>query len=112
MPGWRRVRVRKHTVFIEWAVPIDAKTTRHILWDAVLKEPGLGLLGRLQAALRLAVFRHVINPTYWRWAYNKRYVGQDKTVLEALYDGPELLQANDRGIIAWRRLAARARGGE
>jgi hypothetical protein len=58
--------------------------------------------------LRIALFRHIIYPSYWRWAYNKRYLGQDQRVLEHLYDGPERLQANDSGIVAWRRLSARA----
>jgi phenylpropionate dioxygenase-like ring-hydroxylating dioxygenase large terminal subunit len=110
LPGWRRVRVRKSTVFIEWAVPIDEHTTRHILWDAVLPEPTLTPFGRLKRALRLALFRHIIYPSYWRWAYNKRYVGQDQMVLESLYGGSERMQANDSGIVAWRRLSARARG--
>ena len=61
--------------------------------------------------LRLVLFRYLIYPTWWRWAYNKRYVGQDKRVLESLYDGDEYFQGNDSGIIAWRRLSARARKG-
>jgi hypothetical protein len=110
LPGWRRVRVRKSTVFVEWAVPIDEHSTRHVLWDVVLPEPNASALARLWRALRIALFRYVVYPSYWRWAYNKRYVGQDQWVLENLYDGPERLQANDSGIVAWRRLAARARG--
>jgi nitrite reductase/ring-hydroxylating ferredoxin subunit len=39
LPGWRRVRVRGHTVLILWAVPVDRHTTRHFLWDAVLQDP-------------------------------------------------------------------------
>jgi phenylpropionate dioxygenase-like ring-hydroxylating dioxygenase large terminal subunit len=109
LPGWRRVRVRKSTVFVEWGVAIDEHTTRHFLWDVVLPEPGLSPLQRLRRAMRIALFRYVVYPSYWRWAYNKRYVGQDQWVLESLHDGPELLQANDAGIVAWRRLSARAR---
>jgi phenylpropionate dioxygenase-like ring-hydroxylating dioxygenase large terminal subunit len=110
LPGWRRVRVRKSTVFVEWAVPIDEHTTRHVLWDVVLPEPNLSTLQSLKRALRIALFRYIIYPTYWRWAYNKRYVGQDQWVLENLYESPERLQANDAGIVAWRRLSVRARG--
>ena len=66
----------------------------------------------MMAAARLALFRYVIYPTYWRWAYNERYVGQDKRVLEHMYQGNERLQANDAGLVAWRRLSARARGNE
>ena len=58
----------------------------------------------------IALIRYVIYPSYWRWAYNKRYVGQDQWVLESLYGGAERLQANDSGIVAWRRLSTRARG--
>ena len=111
LPGWRRVRVRVHTVFIEWAVPIDEHTSRHFLWDAVLPDPGMSLIGHAFEKWRLVLFRYFVYPTWWRWAYNKRYVGQDKTVLEALYGGDEILQGNDSGIIAWRRLSSRARKG-
>ena len=108
LPGWRRVRVRKSTVFVEWGVPIDEHTTRHFLWDVILPEMGLSPLRRLRRAVRIALFRHIIYPSYWRWAYNRRYVGQDQQVLESIYEGPERLQANDSGIVAWRRLSARA----
>lgn len=110
LPGWRRVRVRKHTVFVEWAVPVDEHITRHFLWD-VIGTSGAG--GRLEAAFtRLKVwgFRYVIYPLYWKWAYNRRYVGQDQWMLESLKEGPERLQGNDIGIIAWRKLASKARG--
>src|SRR6185295_8339890 len=106
LPGWRRVRVRQHTVFVEWAVPIDERSTRHFLWDIVLPEQNLSALQKLRRSLRIAVFRYVVYPSYWRWAYNKRYVGQDQWVLESMYAGPERLQANDSGIVAWRRLSA------
>jgi phenylpropionate dioxygenase-like ring-hydroxylating dioxygenase large terminal subunit len=112
LPGWRRVRVRKSTVFVEWAVPIDERTTRHFLWDVILPEPNLSAAAKLERAMRIALFRYVIYPSYWRWAYNKRYVGQDQRVLESLYGGPERLQGNDSGIVAWRRLSARARGNQ
>ena len=45
LPGWRRVRVRVHTVLILWAVPIDQNTTRHFLWDAVLQDPNKSPIG-------------------------------------------------------------------
>jgi hypothetical protein len=110
LPGWRRVRVRKSTVFIEWAVPVDEQTTRHVLWDVILPEDLSTLRARIRRRMRVALFRYLIYPVYWRWAYNERYVGQDKTILERLYNGPERLQGNDNGIVAWRKLAARARG--
>ena len=109
LPGWRRVKVRKHTVFVEWAVPIDENTTSHVLWDVVLDQKPQGI-ARVMAGIRLALFRYLVYPTYWRWAYNQQYVGQDKRVLEHMYSGAERLQANDAGLVAWRRLAARARG--
>lgn len=111
LPGWRRVRVRIQTVLVLWAVPIDEHTTRHFLWDVVLQNPDRGAIGQALTRLRLCLFRYLIYPTWWRWAYNKRYVGQDQAVLESLYDGPEYFQGNDSGILAWRRLAARARKG-
>jgi phenylpropionate dioxygenase-like ring-hydroxylating dioxygenase large terminal subunit len=110
LPGWRRVQVRVMTTFVEWAVPIDEHTTRHVLWDVVHADKNAGPVRRMMKAARLALFRYLIYPTYWRWAYNKKYVGQDKDVLESMYQGPEYLQANDAGILAWRKLSERARG--
>jgi hypothetical protein len=104
------VRVRKSTVFVEWAVPVDEHSTRHFLWDVILGEQCKTLGGKFSRHVRVGLFRYFIYPVYWRWAYNERYVGQDKTILEALYNGPERLQGNDAGIVAWRRLSARARG--
>jgi nitrite reductase/ring-hydroxylating ferredoxin subunit len=112
LPGWRRVRVRRRTVFIEWAVPIDEQSTRHFLWDAINTSGVEGKLEAVKVQLKLWLFRTVIYPTYWKWAYNKQYVGQDQRVLESLKEGPERLQSNDIGIIAWRRLAARSRDAE
>jgi hypothetical protein len=109
LPGWRRVRVRQRTVFLEWAVPIDEKTTRHFLWDAINTSDLQGKIEVLKVRLRICTFRYLIYPIYWRWAYNKKYVGQDKWILEGLKEGPERLQSNDIGIIAWRRLAAKSR---
>jgi nitrite reductase/ring-hydroxylating ferredoxin subunit len=112
LPGWRRVRVRQRTVFLEWAVPIDEKTTRHFLWDAINTSDLRGKMEALKVRLKIWTFRNLIYPTYWKWAYNKKYVGQDKWVLEGLKEGPERLQSNDIGIIAWRRLAAKSRDAE
>jgi nitrite reductase/ring-hydroxylating ferredoxin subunit len=112
LPGWRRVRVRQRTVFLEWAVPIDEKATRHFLWDIINISDVQGKIEALRVRLKIWMFRNLIYPIYWKWAYNKRYVGQDKWVLEALKEGPERLQSNDIGIIAWRRLAAKSRDAE
>lgn len=109
LPGWRRVRVRKHTVFVEWAVPIDERSTRHFLWDVINTS---GTRGKLEAGfvqLKVWGFRYLVYPLYWKWAYNKQYVGQDQWILESLKEGPERLQANDIGVVAWRRLASKAR---
>jgi nitrite reductase/ring-hydroxylating ferredoxin subunit len=112
LPGWRRVRVRQRTVFLEWAVPIDEKTTRHFLWDAINTSDVQGKLEAAKVQLKIWLFRNFIYPIYWKWAYNKQYVGQDKWVLEGLKEGPERLQSNDIGIIAWRRLAEKSRDAE
>jgi hypothetical protein len=106
------VRVRQSTVFLEWAVPIDEKTTRHFLWDAINTSDVQGKLEAAKVQLKIWVFRNFIYPIYWKWAYNKQYVGQDKWVLEGLKEGPERLQSNDIGIIAWRRLAEKSRDAE
>lgn len=110
LPGWRRVRVRIHTVFLEWAVPIDENTTRHFMWDVI--ETKQAKTPRQKALMRFRVwrFRHIVFPYWWRWAYNRCYVGQDRALLEGIVHGPEWLQANDKGMLAWRRLAPRARG--
>jgi nitrite reductase/ring-hydroxylating ferredoxin subunit len=112
LPGWRRVRVRQRTVFLEWAVPIDEKTTRHFLWDVINTSDLQGKIEALKVRLKICTFRNLIYPIYWKWAYNKKYVGQDKWILEGLKEGPERLQSNDIGIIAWRRLAAKSRDAE
>jgi phenylpropionate dioxygenase-like ring-hydroxylating dioxygenase large terminal subunit len=112
LPGWRRVRVRRSTVFMEWAVPVDEKTTRHFLWDMINTSDALGKFESLKVQLKVWAFRCFIYPVYWKWAYNKQYVGQDKWVLEGLKEGPERLQSNDIGIVAWRRLAAKSRDAE
>ncbi len=109
LPGWRRVRVRRQTVFLEWAVPIDATTTRHFLWDVIDASEATGRLGAMIIRLKIGMFRWLVYPIYWRWAYNKRYVGQDRNVLESIKEGPERLQSNDIGIVAWRRLASKSR---
>lgn len=112
LPGWRRVRVRRRTVFMEWAVPVDEKTTRHFLWDMIDTSDAKGKLDAAVMQVKIWLFRYLIYPTYWKWAYNKQYVGQDQWVLEGLKEGPERLQANDIGIVAWRRLAAQSRDAE
>ena len=71
-----------------------------------------GKLEVLKVQLKVWAFRYFIYPVYWKWAYNKQYVGQDKRVLEGLKEGPERLQSNDIGIVAWRRLAAKSRDAE
>ena len=112
LPGWRRVRVRRRTVFLEWAVPIDERTTRHFLWDVIKTSDVRGKLEAIKVQMKIWTFRNLIFPIYWKWAYNKQYVGQDKRVLETLKEGPERLQSNDIGIVAWRRLAVKSRDAE
>lgn len=76
-----------------------------------MRTPEGGALSHGVAKIHLTLFRYLIYPTWWRWAYNKRYVGQDQRVLESLYEADEMLQGNDNGILAWRRLSAQARKG-
>jgi len=112
LPGWRRVRVRRRTVFLEWAVPIDERTTRHYLWDVIRTSDIQGKLEAIKVQVKIWTFRNFVYPFYWKWAYNKQYVGQDRRVLETLKEGPERLQSNDVGVVAWRRLSVKSRDAE
>ena len=79
---------------IQWAVPIDAETTRCFNINTWRR------LGRWRAIYD-RVHYHL-----WRgWAHDWIFSGQDKTMVEALVPGPERLSKTDVGVIAWRKFA-------
>jgi nitrite reductase/ring-hydroxylating ferredoxin subunit len=79
---------------VQWAVPIDAETTR------CFNVNNWRRLGRWrEIASRLGYY-------LWRgWAHDRMFSDQDKTMVEALVPGPERLSKTDVGVIAWRRFA-------
>jgi phenylpropionate dioxygenase-like ring-hydroxylating dioxygenase large terminal subunit len=79
---------------VQWAVPIDAETTRCFNINNWRR------IGRWRAIYdRLHYY-------LWRgWAHDRIFSDQDKTMVEALVPGPERLSKTDVGVIAWRRFA-------
>jgi phenylpropionate dioxygenase-like ring-hydroxylating dioxygenase large terminal subunit len=79
---------------IQWAVPIDAETTRCF---------------NINNWRRLGRWRAVYDRVHyylWRgWAHDGIFSGQDKRMVEALVPGPERLSKTDVGVIAWRKFA-------
>ncbi|MEJ0071223.1 MAG: Rieske 2Fe-2S domain-containing protein [Pseudomonadota bacterium] len=79
---------------VQWAVPIDAETTRLFNINCFRRHGWLrGLYDRVHYAL-------------WRgWAHDRVFSGQDKHILEQLIPGEERLSRTDIGVIAWRKFA-------
>jgi hypothetical protein len=79
---------------VQWAVPIDAKTTRCF---------------NINNWRRLGRWREIASRAgyyLWRgWAHDRMFSDQDKTMVEALVPGTERLSRTDVGVIAWRRFA-------
>ena len=80
---------------VQWAVPIDAETTRCF---------------NINNFRRLGQWREIVDRvqlTYlWRgWTHDRIFSDQDKVMVEALVPGPERLSKTDVGVIAWRRFA-------
>jgi phenylpropionate dioxygenase-like ring-hydroxylating dioxygenase large terminal subunit len=79
---------------VQWAVPIDAETTRCF---------------NINNWRRLGRWREIASRAgyyLWRgWAHDRMFSDQDKTMVEALVPGAERLSRTDVGVIAWRRFA-------
>jgi phenylpropionate dioxygenase-like ring-hydroxylating dioxygenase large terminal subunit len=79
---------------VQWAVPIDAETTRCF---------------NVNCWRRLGRWREIYDRVHyylWRgWAHDHLFSDQDKKMVEALIPGPERLAKTDVGVIAWRRFA-------
>jgi hypothetical protein len=79
---------------IQWAVPIDANTTRCF---------------NVSNWRRLGRWREVCDRVHYHllrgWAHDRIFSDQDKTKVEALVHGPERLLKTDVGVIFWRKFA-------
>lgn len=82
---------------VQWAVPIDAHTTRCF---------------NINNFRRMGKWREWydrIHYAAWRgWAHDRIFSDQDKVLIEALVPGPERLSKSDVGVIAWRKFAGGA----
>jgi hypothetical protein len=79
---------------VQWAVPIDADTTRCF---------------NINNWRRMGRWRELFDRVHyylWRfWAHDRMFSDQDKAMVEALVPGPERLSKTDVGVIAWRKFA-------
>ncbi len=79
---------------VQWAVPIDANTTRCF---------------NINNFRRLGLWREVYDRIHyhlWRgWVHDRIFSDQDKIMVEALVPGPERLSRTDVGVIEWRKFA-------
>lgn len=79
---------------IQWAVPIDANTTRCFNINNFRR---MGTLREIYDRVHYAVWRG--------WAHDRIFSDQDKVLIEGLVPGPERLSKSDTGVIAWRKFA-------
>jgi phenylpropionate dioxygenase-like ring-hydroxylating dioxygenase large terminal subunit len=95
LPGLTVVgRLSGEYCLIQWAVPIDADTTRCF---------------NINTWRRLGWWREIYDRAHyhlWRgWVHDRIFSDQDKVMVEALVPGPERLSKTDVGVIAWRKFA-------
>lgn len=95
LPGLTIVgRMSGEYCLIQWAVPVDATTTRCF---------------NINNFRRLGTWRGLYDRIHyyvWRgWAHDRLFSDQDKVLVEALVPGPERLSKTDVGVIAWRKFA-------
>ncbi|MCK8784406.1 aromatic ring-hydroxylating dioxygenase subunit alpha [Roseomonas sp. NAR14] len=87
-------RLSGEYALIQWAVPIDAGTTRCF---------------NINNFRRLGRWREMLDRVHywlWRgWAHDRIFSDQDKVLVEALVPGPERLSRSDVGVIYWRKFA-------
>jgi nitrite reductase/ring-hydroxylating ferredoxin subunit len=95
LPGLVLVgRLTGEYCLIQWAVPLDANTTRCFNINNWRR------LGRWRQ------FYEQVHYYLWRrWAHDRIFSDQDKAMVEALVPGPERLSKSDVGVIAWRKFA-------
>lgn len=95
LPGLTVVgRLSGEYCLIQWAVPIDAHTTRCF---------------NINNWRRLGRWREIWDRVHyylWRgWAHDRIFSDQDKVLVEKLVPGTERLSKSDVGVIAWRKFA-------
>jgi phenylpropionate dioxygenase-like ring-hydroxylating dioxygenase large terminal subunit len=95
LPGFVIVgRLSGEYALVQWAVPVDAETTRCF---------------NINNWRRLGRWRELYDRVHyylWRgWAHDRMFSDQDKAMVEALVPGPERLSKTDIGVIAWRKFA-------
>ena len=95
LPGLVLVgRLSGEYCLIQWAVPIDANTTRCFN------------INNWRRFGRWREFYERAHYYLWRrWAHDRVFSDQDKAMVEALVSGPERLSKSDVGVIAWRKFA-------
>ena len=95
LPGLVLVgRLSGEYCLIQWAVPIDANTTRCFN------------INNWRRFGRWREFYERAHYYLWRrWAHDRVFSDQDKAMVESLVPGPERLSKSDVGVIAWRKFA-------
>jgi phenylpropionate dioxygenase-like ring-hydroxylating dioxygenase large terminal subunit len=95
LPGLTVVgRLSGEYSLIQWAVPIDAETTRCFNINNWRR------IGRAKEFLDRAHY-YLIR----RWVHDRMFSDQDKALIESTVPGPERLSRTDVGVIAWRKFA-------
>jgi hypothetical protein len=95
LPGLTVVgRLSGEYSLIQWAVPIDANTTRCFNINNWRR---LGRARELYERAHYYLFRS--------WAHDRLFSDQDKVLIESTVPGPERLSKSDTGVIAWRKFA-------
>ena len=79
---------------VQWAVALDANTTRLFNINCFRRH---GPLRALYDRVHYYVWR--------RWAHDVVFSGQDQHILEQMVPGEERLSRTDVGVIAWRKFA-------
>ena len=98
LPGLTIVlRLTGEYALIQWAVPIDAETTRCFNINCWRR---MGRARDLYERAHYYLFR--------RWVHDRMFSDQDKILIESTVPGPEYLSRTDVGVIAWRKFAGQA----
>ena len=95
LPGLTVVgRLTGEYSLIQWAVPIDAETTRCF---------------NINNWRRMGPAQDFLSRTYYylfrRWVHDRLFSDQDKALIESTVPGQERLSRTDVGVIAWRKFA-------
>ena len=95
LPGLTVVgRLSGEYSLIQWAVPVDAETTRCF---------NINCWRRTSRARELYERAHYY--LFRRWVHDRMFSDQDKALVESIVPGQERLSRTDVGVIAWRKFA-------